>query len=185
MKKFQMNQFASNKIPVSDININAADAQKWLNQLFNHLPETEYTKDLYETVTRCLDKSETFTDFFVRLIYEFFPDEGLVLLDSADKNLRKLESSYFLSLIENQPHISQGVWEASQQLRSVGYPDTLGAEIDDAHLFYHINHERILLKRDALGNWIGKQDEISLTTDEVRTIAKETPELLSNNVEIG
>ena len=39
-----------------------------------------------------------------------------------------------------------------------------------------------MLERNEIGEWVGKQNEIKLTTEELLEIAQEKPELLSNNV---
>lgn len=182
MTKYQMKQHPQERMPVSDITIDPTRSKEWIDQLFSALPETEHTKGIYQTIVNCLEKSQSYVDFFARFIYTLFPDEGIVLVDSADQSLRELESPYFVNFIEKQPDVSRGVYETSQQLKRAGYPVTADVELDDAHLFYHMNHERILLKRSETGKWEGKQHELSLTTNELLDIARNHPEHLSNNV---
>lgn len=182
MTKFPINQHVQERLPVSDTDIHTTDAQLWIEQLFRELPETNHTKDFYETIINCLNESQTYVDFFARLIFHLFPDEDLILLDSGDSSLRKIESEYFIRFIEKQQDIANGIYEASQRLRRVGYTVVLDAEVDDAHLFYHQNNERILLKRLETGEWEGKQGEVLFTTNELKDIALNNPELLSNNV---
>lgn len=182
MAKWPINQHVQERVPVADIIIHSSHAQTWIKQLFSKLPETVHTKDLYETVMNCLNHSETYVDFFARLIFNLFSSEGLVLVDSGDPALRAIEGEYFLHLIDKQQDISKGVYETSQQLRRAGYAVTHEAKIDDAHLFYHEDDERILLKRCDTGEWVGKEGELSLSTKELKDIARFSPELLSNNV---
>lgn len=88
----------------------------------------------------------------------------------------------FERIIHNQEQIATGVYETKQQLYRDGYSIDLEVNREDAHLFYHDEQgERILLKR-VQEDWLGKNDEVHLTTEEMLTIAKETPEKLSNNV---
>lgn len=54
--------------------------------------------------------------------------------------------------------------------------------MNSGNLFYHHDKERILLFRNKNGGWIGKQNEIELTTEELINIATSQPEKLSNNV---
>ncbi|MBY7143732.1 bacillithiol biosynthesis cysteine-adding enzyme BshC [Virgibacillus sp. NKC19-3] len=182
MKKHKLIQHGFEKHSVSHIHMDAAESNAWLNDLFEQLTETQYTKELYETIKGCLDKSTTYVDFFARVIYQLFTEEGLVLIDSADPKVRQLESSYFIQLIENQNMISEGVYTAFSQLQQKGYSLSLDADPTDGHLFYHKNNERILLMRNNDGEWVGKQNEVRLTTEELITIAKTHPEHLSNNV---
>lgn len=182
MKKYKLLQSVLDKSSVSHITIDETAVNHWLTRLFEQLKETQYTKELYRTITSSLDKSETYVDFFARVIFQLFTEEGLVLIDSGHPDVRRLESTHFLQIIENQPKISEGVYHAKQQVELDGYTLSLDVEPEDAHLFYHLNNERILLIRNEQGDWIGKQNEVSLTTDEIVEIAKSNPELLSNNV---
>lgn len=182
MKKHSLEQQATEKQSISHIKIDRAHAHKWLDEAFKYLNETCHTKNLYAIIKSCLDHSTTYVDFFARLIFQLFQEEGLVLIDSASPEIRQLESDYFVQLIENQPAISKGVYDSFQQLSQAGYSISLDVELNDGHLFIYKNNERILLERNEAGEWIGKQNEIQLTTEELLDIAQHTPTLLSNNV---
>ncbi|WP_010530442.1 bacillithiol biosynthesis cysteine-adding enzyme BshC [Lentibacillus jeotgali] len=182
MKKYQLQQQIQEKRPVSDIAIDQPIARQWLDQLFAQLNETAYTKNLYQTIQDCLQESDTYVDFFARVIYQLFDDEGVVLADSGDSVMREMERDHFITLIENQKDISSGVHRSLQQLNQKGYAVSLETEPDDAHLFYHEGDDRILLTRDEEGNWAGKQEEVLLTTEELMETANNNPSKLSNNV---
>lgn len=170
------------KQSVSSVEIDQDKTLQWIKQAFYDLKETKYSKTLYESTVSCLRKSTSYVDFFARLLLQLFPEQGLVLIDSGHPEVRQLESEAFKRFITHQPEISKAVYETVQKLQQKGYAISLEVEEDDAHLFYHdINNERILLKRsDDL--WVGKNDEIELTTEQLITIAEEQPEKLSNNV---
>ncbi|MDY0405971.1 bacillithiol biosynthesis cysteine-adding enzyme BshC [Virgibacillus sp. 179-BFC.A HS] len=182
MKKWKLPQRIIQKKPVSTIAINQQDAERWLQDVFGELEETDYTKNLYRTVCSCLEQSSTYVDFFARLVFVLFKEEGLVLLDSGNTDVRRLESDYFLDIIKNQPEISSGVYKQLNKLYELDYHIALDIQSNDGHLFYHQNGERILLVRDKDGNWVGKQNQLQLTEEEMLAIAKDNPELLSNNV---
>jgi len=182
VKKHQLNQFVQERIPVSDIQIDSPLAKKWIDELFVHLQETKNTKSLYETVHRCLNKSKTYVDFFARVINDLFSDEGLVLVDSNHSYLRKIESDYFKVLINQQENLAKEIYETTHSVRQSGYALSIEPKVDDAHLFYHFNGERILLSRETEDKWVGKLDDLVLTTDELNNIAEQKPHLLSNNV---
>lgn len=93
-----------------------------------------------------------------------------------------MESDFFQLLITKQEAIAKSVFNSEQKLSHVGYDIPLDTEIDDVHLFYHDEfNERILLKRED-NAWLGKNDEVSLTTEEIVAVATDNPERLSNNV---
>src|SRR5699024_9991166 len=182
MKKHTIAQRITDKQSVSNIAIDEKLANDWIDRCFEELQETVYTKDLYISVKDCLKKSNSYVDFFARVLYQFFNEEGLVLIDSGHPQVRQLESDHFKELIKQQPEITAGVYEAYQQVKQDGYSLSLEADPREAHLFYHMDGERILLTQNETEKWAGKQDEVELTTEELLSIAVKTPELLSNNV---
>lgn len=182
MKKVKLLQREMKKRSISGIKIDETYANQWLNHLFEQLDETRYTKSLFQSIKNALKQSVTYVDFFARIIFDLFEDEGLVLIDSGHPEVRKLEAGHFGHLIEAQPKFAQGVVAAASNLQRMGYTAALDATPEDAHLFLHNNEERILLVRNRNGDWIGKQNEVSLTTEELLEIAKNEPERISNNV---
>lgn len=180
--KHRLNSEMNNKKSVSHLAMDQERAVTWLQTAFSYLQETVYTKSLYEKVESCLQASHSYVDFFARLIFELFPDEGIVLVDSGDVAIRRLENDFFKQLINKQEEISTSVYETVQKLQQEGYTIPLEVELDDAHLFYHDEYnERILLKRED-DLWIGKNDEVELTTTEMLSFAENNPDRLSNNV---
>ncbi|WP_067728293.1 bacillithiol biosynthesis cysteine-adding enzyme BshC [Oceanobacillus damuensis] len=182
MKKHKLAHHMVEKTSVSNIPANRESLSQWIDNLFEQLDETVHTRDLYKAIYKIKEKSHTYVDFFARIIFHLFQDEGLVLIDSGHKEVRQLESEHFQRMIKYQPGISEGVFSSLNALAEKGYKVSLEASQHDGHLFYHKNDERILLTRDDAGFWVGKQNEIRLTTDELMETAEKDPELLSNNV---
>ena len=182
MKKHVFPRHTIDKMPVSDISIQKDKLYKWLKNIFVHLQETQYTKDLYQTINDCLEQSNSYVDFFARLIFSLFQDEGLVLVDSGSEIVRRLENDHFTTLIHKQAEISTGVYGVWQDLKRCGYAVDLDLQPNNGHLYFYINNERILLNRTDSGYWIGKNDEIKLSTEELIEIAQNSPDRLSNNV---
>ncbi|QDP40084.1 bacillithiol biosynthesis cysteine-adding enzyme BshC [Radiobacillus deserti] len=181
MKKYRTLQQVHQKKAISEQSLDKNKTKQWLEMVFATLQETEYTASLFAFCYSLVDESETFVDFFARLIFYLFENEGLVLVDSNDKRIRKLESDYFVQMIERQPSISDAVHQSLQKLQQKGYSVSLDAAEDDGHLFLQVNGERILLIREG-AEWVGKQGECRYSHAELIEIAKQTPELLSNNV---
>ncbi|MFC3040235.1 bacillithiol biosynthesis cysteine-adding enzyme BshC [Virgibacillus xinjiangensis] len=182
LRKSKIPQQQYGKQSASSLLIDKENSAEWVDFIFSQLKETIYTKDLYKAIKESLEQSLTYVDFFAQLIFRLFEKEGIVLVDSGSTELRQLESSHFVQMVERQQEINGGVMEAYEQLRKKGYSISLEIEEDQANLFYHLNGERILLYRDEEGNWKGKQDEVKMTTEELIAVAKSHPEQLSNNV---
>ena len=180
--KHTIHQHADTGKSVSDIEIDKDAAKKWLRQFLNDLPETQYSAEWLGETLQSLEQSRTYTDFFARLIFRLFPDEGLILIDAHDRELRKLERDYFQLLVSHQREISANVYETMQCLQQEGYPAALEVEQNCANLFYHDDRqERVLLERRD-ESWAGKNDEVLKTTEEMQIITQERPWCLSTNV---
>lgn len=182
MKKYALPQYVPDKKSVTDITFKKAKVNKWIEDIFAQLMETEQTKGLYTTIKMCAKNSDSYVDFFARLIFQLFQNEGIVLMDSGSQVIRNIESDYFISMIHKQEEIATGVYGALQDLNRSGYSIDLDLEPDDGHLYLYKNNERILLKRTSSGHWYGKNNEVKLTTEELLAIAKSHPDQLSNNV---
>ncbi|WP_174613153.1 bacillithiol biosynthesis cysteine-adding enzyme BshC [Virgibacillus ihumii] len=182
MKKHTIQHRITEKRSLSDIPIDKTHAEKWVHHIFEQLKETAFTNQLYESIYDCLQKSNTYVDFFARFIHHLFETEGIVLADSGDPEIRKLESDHFITLINKQPEISKGVYQSVQTLNQKNYPVSLEVDGQDGHLFLLKDHERILLTRHENGEWAGKQNELVLSEQELLDIAAENPAQLSNNV---
>lgn len=182
MKKYPMHQKVNGKSSISHVEIDHQEAKKWLNEIFEQLQETVYTKTLYQQIIGHLDASSSFVDFFAKLTNDFFATQGLVLIDSGDSKVREIEVDFFKQLIIKQPEIAEGVYHKLQKVKQEGYSVSVDVTKMDGHLFYHKNGERIRLMKTVDDHWIGKNQECQFTTDELLAIANQTPEKLSNNV---
>lgn len=182
LKQHKLPQYVAEKKSISNIEIDQNDLGNWINEFFQTLGETAHTKDLYEAVTQSKEQATTYVDFFAHLIFKLFPTSGIVLIDSGSTETRQLESDFFVEMIEKQEEIAKHTAETLEQMRQRGYSIALDAAATDGNLFIMHEEERILLERDEAGRWVGKNEEVLLTTEELINIAKETPERLSNNV---
>ncbi|GAA0613130.1 bacillithiol biosynthesis cysteine-adding enzyme BshC [Virgibacillus siamensis] len=182
MKKHSIQHRIEEKRSLSDVSIDKMHAEQWVDHIFEQLKETVFTHHLYESIHDCLKKSNTYVDFFARLIHHLFEAEGIVLVDSGDPEIRELESDHFVTLIKKQCEISEGVYQRVQSLKQKNYPVSLEVDSHDGHLFLMKDQERILLTRNENGEWAGKQNELVLSEQELLDIAVETPARLSNNV---
>lgn len=182
MEKKKLGQYINEKRSVSYIEKDAKQSMAWLSEVFAALPETMRTKSLYEKIKDCLEAASTYVDFFAKLIMLLFGKQGIVLLDSADPEIRHLEKDYFANMIANRRSIAESVHRTKEKLEQAGYHISLDAGPDDGNLFVQHEGQRILLQVDHSGHWVGKQGEVRFSEEELTAIAQEEPERLSNNV---
>ncbi|WP_080874844.1 bacillithiol biosynthesis cysteine-adding enzyme BshC [Oceanobacillus timonensis] len=182
-RKLKTKNIDAGKKAVSELEMNKKELSEWVESVFETLPETAHTKDIYALIQEVQDQASNFIDFFARLIFALFPTQGIVLVDSGNAAFRKLETGCFLEMIQKRPQISAAVADTLNKLETMDYPLAIEADMSDGNLFYHDEMQgRILLKVDESGNWIGKQQEISFTEKELQDVASNEPWKLSNNV---
>lgn len=153
----------------------------YLTEIFQSLPETLYTKELFSKVMAHLENNETYTDFFAALMNDLFHEEGLLLIDAAYEPFRKLESEYFQLFVGNASQLAKIVFEKEIEFEQSGFGTPIQTKDSAAHLFYVEDGERFLLERKD-GAFINEAKGLSFTEDELMDIAKNHPEKLSNNV---
>ncbi|MFD1415486.1 bacillithiol biosynthesis cysteine-adding enzyme BshC [Oceanobacillus jeddahense] len=181
--KLHTKSIDAGKKAVSELEMDKKELSKWIEAVFETLPETAHTKDIYMLIQDVEHKASNYIDFFARLIFELFPKQGIVLVDSGNSAFRKLETDCFLKLIQKQSQISESVVKTLKVLEEREYPLAIEAAKSDGNLFYHDDIQgRILLRVDENGDWVGKQQEMSFTEKELKDIARNTPWKLSNNV---
>ncbi|KOO40746.1 bacillithiol biosynthesis cysteine-adding enzyme BshC [Priestia koreensis] len=179
VKKAVKEKLAEKKM-VSDTEMTQELVRTWIDDIFKVWGETNHTKEVRSFIQSCLQSSRTYTEFFARMIAQLFAHTGLILMDAASPELRKLESPFFVQLIEENMKLSEKVGDQQSKVEA-GYKKTIDVAPETAHLFYSHQNERILLERTAEG-FAGKNGEVQLTKEELLYIAHTEPHLLSNNV---
>ncbi|HET6871501.1 MAG TPA: bacillithiol biosynthesis cysteine-adding enzyme BshC [Sporolactobacillaceae bacterium] len=171
----------SGQVAVSDLPLNHDELDVWIKDVFKSFGETDYTAELLQTVREKAQKSDTLVSFFAHLIQTLFGKYGLVLMDSGDPALRQLESDYFIQMIEKSGEIAKGVTKQLALLSESGYKVNLDQSFESGNLFLNKEEARILLSRDE-HDFVNYEKGVRLSKEELQSIAKEKPFLLSNNV---
>lgn len=168
---------------VTDIKIDSKQMNEWFAEIVETYGETDYTRQLLANMDVMLQSSDTFVDFFARLIHDWFQEYVVLLMDAADPALRALESSFFVQMIERNEAITAAVLAQQSFIQEQGYKRMIDIDPKGANLFYYQpdKQDRCLLEKQG-DQFIGKNGELIFTNEQLLQIAKETPEQLSNNV---
>ncbi|OCA85544.1 bacillithiol biosynthesis cysteine-adding enzyme BshC [Bacillus sp. FJAT-27225] len=170
---------------VSDIKIDKELCSSWVSSLLAIFGETGFTRQVRAFIEDSLKRSDTFTDFFADLIAGLFPDSGILLIDSANPELREIERTRFEEIILNQEAIISSLLRQQEEIRKGGFANTIDASEHSANLFYYDKtiNERVLLDFEPVsGCFIGNNGSLSFTLEELLQIARNEPSSLSNNV---
>ncbi|WEG11671.1 bacillithiol biosynthesis cysteine-adding enzyme BshC [Pullulanibacillus sp. KACC 23026] len=181
LRKFPFKIKGSGQSAVSDLPYNPDELEKWVEEVFRAFGETEFTEELLKQVKQTVREADTLVSFFGRLIHQLFGKYGLVLMDSADPHLRKIESSYFAEMIDRSEKIATGVTSQLERLKQAGYTVQLDQTDQSANLFVTHEQQRILLTRDQ-GDFVNTDKGFRKTKEELLGLTECAPHLLSNNV---
>lgn len=181
IKKQVYSQRSRKKTMASTTIIDKDEMKKLVDTIFKEFGETDNSKTLYQSVLRQIDQSETFTDFFARLMNSLFKEEGLLMIDAAYEPFRKYEASFFKKLIHYNEEIASAVVAKEQKFCAEKYGNPICATKENANLFYIRDGERFLLERKN-HQYFNLNANIKFTKEELLQIALNYPEQLSNNV---
>lgn len=169
------------KRPVSSLLLPKEELHQWIDQLSQLLPDREYKHEWVEQLKSFADESISWVRFFARVMHHLFGKWGLLLIDSADPRLRRLEAPFFQQLIRQSETIQERVLTAIAQLEEMGYKNPVEVRPGQANLFVEVEGERLPLLRQG-GEWMTREKEATFTTEQLLEIAEKNPERLSNNV---
>ncbi|MCM3110247.1 bacillithiol biosynthesis cysteine-adding enzyme BshC [Lederbergia lenta] len=183
MKKTSFSGMNEEKRMVSDIHYDQNQMLEWVNLIFEQFGERKHTNEMITLIHEAVQSYDTFTDFFTYLVTYLFKDYGLLVIDSADKQLRQLEKPYFSRLIENNTEITSAVLSQQDIIENNGFNLAMEVESSSANLFYYINNERILLEFDRTRQlFLSKKTDLVFTKEELFDLLEQYPERFSNNV---
>ncbi|WP_445506115.1 bacillithiol biosynthesis cysteine-adding enzyme BshC [Niallia sp. 03190] len=169
----------------SDISLDKNVCLEWIEDVVESYGETEFSQQLLIFLKEAIAQSDTFVDLFSYITMGLFREYGLLLVDSGDKNLRLLEKEIFLKQIDHADKLADCVKEQQSIVKESGYPLVIEMSENPANLFYYDEaiQERVLLQFDAEQNvFIGKDKTVQFTKKQLKEIASEFPNKLSNNV---
>jgi bacillithiol synthase len=170
---------------VTDIELNKEVCLSWAENLIENFGETNYTIDLLQFIRKQIGNSTTFVEFFANIIMELFKDYGLLIVDSGNTGLRKLEKDLLIQQIHHHDSITYLLNEQQKKISEKGYPITIETNEQAANLFYYDQRlqERVLLEFDRQTDcFVGKNGILSFSKEELIEMARNEPGKLSNNV---
>jgi bacillithiol biosynthesis cysteine-adding enzyme BshC len=151
-----------------------------LERLRTFLPTTEFSNAVYEALAQAYSPERTLSQAFASWMTHLLGETGLVLVDGADPNLKRLAAGVFRRELEVAPRTSGAILDVSQSLRAAGYPVQIEARPDGVNCFL-LQRGRRPLVRDAAGFRLRDTGEVIPTASLCR-LAEESPEQFSPNV---
>ncbi|MED1202174.1 bacillithiol biosynthesis cysteine-adding enzyme BshC [Heyndrickxia acidicola] len=183
LKKFSYSEGPMEKKMVSDVIFDQNQMKKWLHKVFEPFGETRYTKQVLDFAEQAAAASKTIVDFFNFIILKLFKKYGLLVIDSADPSLRKIEKAYFEELIQKHDRITRAVLDQQEQIQAFEFPPAIELYENAVNLFYYTGKERLLLEYDSQHEaFRTKNGDYSFSKSEIIDSLNDRPEAFSNNV---
>ncbi|MDT0124018.1 bacillithiol biosynthesis cysteine-adding enzyme BshC [Paenibacillus sp. RRE4] len=152
-----------------------------LNQVEQLLPDTIHKPGLIKLITEIHQLSANLSDAFARMISALFAKTGLVLMDAADPELRKLEKPVFERLIRKNDSLREAYLQGASSVEQAGYSTSAEVAEDGANLFYiHEGARLLLMLKDNL--YQDRKGLVSFTEERLLQELEDHPERFSNNV---
>ncbi|MCD7033901.1 bacillithiol biosynthesis cysteine-adding enzyme BshC [Metabacillus sp. GX 13764] len=180
-KKKSIQQMQIEKGSVAKMPIDREKCSVWVDEIFQSFGETQHTNTLKAGVLSALEKSETYTDFFEWLVMDLFKEEGLVLVNSGDPEIRSLEQGFFKTLVQQNAAIEEAVLKQQALMKENGYSPIIEMAENTTGLFYEHQGERLLLYRNGQ-TYCTAANEVCLEESELLGLLDTHPERFSNNV---
>lgn len=182
LKKVAIKDSPIKKQSVSDLPLNQQKTLDWIKQVFESFGETDYSNELLEQLTKSVDQSDTYVEFFEQVIMTLFENEGLVLVNSGDPRLRQFEKPCFQSILDQNSSLYDAVKTQQIEMRSRNYQPIIEMPEKSANLFYHHEGERFLLERKSDEEFMISDIGLTLSIEELNDVIEMYPQKLSNNV---
>jgi len=153
-----------------------------LQQLDDAMMPTEFKAGIMKKLLDIGRMSSTLVDFFAHVLIWLFGKYGLVLLDSADPQLRSLESPMFRLLLDKHEEINATLLAAKDKVVAFGYIPQTEIAANQVNLFHLSDSgERILLQWDG-ALFYDKKHERTFRQEELAEQTISSPQRFSNNV---
>lgn len=167
--------------PVSFTEVSKEEWDRVANELEQLLPGSEFKAGLMENVRQTFAKSSTLSENFAKLLGTWFGKYGLILLDSADPALRRLEVPVFQTIITRNDELESAYFASADHIASIGGTPQADVAKGGANLFYIHEGDRLLLfKRD--GRFTDRKGKVAFSEEELLSVLQSHPERFSNNV---
>lgn len=153
-----------------------------VERLFAELPKTEFSDDLETLVREAYQPGKKVGDAFALVMSRLFGEYGLVLFDPLDEKLKRLAAPLYLEAIEKSAEITAALVARSEELVSEGYHAQILVDESSFPLFWLDEAgKRHALRRGENGKLFAKGDEKQFEIEELKELARNSPENLSPN----
>lgn len=170
---------ANNRRPYFRIPIADCPVEELLKQIQETTHPTEFQKSVFDQIRDCVRGAETYPDFFDRLLWMVFPNDGLIIIRPEEAWMREHSRPLLEREIQEPLRSAEGVERIGALLQAQGLPPQIHKRADRTSFFLMEKEERIPVYVEKEGFIIG-ENRRSTSADLLRRLAN-APEDFSSS----
>lgn len=168
------------KFSVGDIPVTEAVFQL-IEQLESETNPSEWKNSIVNKLRELAGESGNLADWFAAIMSWLFQNHGLVMINPLNRELRHLWSGAFETFLRAADAVSERLLAGMERVRELGIKPQVETAAGSVNMFVYLDGERLPLLKSGAGFVVrGRDSRWSL--DEITSIARNNPEMLSPNV---
>ena len=133
--------------------------QTTIQNLLSALPQTEFSEELEKLLRDAYQPGRTYGNAFARVMSQLTGQQGLILLDPLDSQLKQLAAPLYAQAALRAHEIANAIANRSRELEAAGYHAQVAPSENSFPLFWHDdNGARHALARTDSGKYQAKGD---------------------------
>ena len=154
-----------------------------IQSLLSSLPQTEFSDDLEKLLRDAYQPGRNYGDAFARVMSQLTGQQGLILLDPLDLQLKQLAAPLYAEAARRAHEIAVAIVNRSRELEAAGYHAQVAPSENSFPLFWHDdNGARHALARTDSGKYQAKDGGEEHSAEELAAWTLREPERFSPNV---
>lgn len=154
-----------------------------LQSLLEALPKTEFRDDLEKLLRDAYQPGRKFSDAFAQVMTALVGQQGLILLDPLDSQLKQAAAPLYAEAARHGHEIAIAIVNRSRELEEAGYHAQVAPSENSFPLFWHDeNGARHALTRTESGKYQTKDGGEEHAAEELAQWALREPDRFSPNV---
>jgi bacillithiol biosynthesis cysteine-adding enzyme BshC len=165
--------------PVSEVHLteNIENCHRAFSQA---IPDTEFKSEILQALRQAYFAGESLPDAFARWLLHLLGDFGLVVVNPADAELKRLAEPLFEREIGGNSPSTQAALRATAKLAAAGYSPQVSLRPDRLNLFYVQTHRYTLERRN--GGFASTDGELQFSRAGLLHHLRDHPEHFTPNV---
>jgi len=135
------------ELPMAEIRLDdPQELDRLKSQLGDCLGETDFTGDLFKTISRAYAPGDTMVTAFGKLMAHLTRALGLVLFSPGDADVKRLAVPFFKTVVETGGEIHDSLMATNQAIAQCGYHIQVQKKDNATHLFYNLDGRKPVMR---------------------------------------